>query len=162
MVGKKQACFATRSFCRDTTNGALSCCGARHLPASTALLGICRPQPLAQVASSAVRQRSHRSPVAFIYLSPFTIHLRCYLKPTSLRGAQRRGNPQPRRQRRRNALHCKKTDSHASVPLARNDVACRYTPTIIFIFAFMEAFVFFLAAPLLIACFCASKDLIIS
>ena len=30
-----------------------SCCGARHLPASTALLGICRPLPLAQVASSA-------------------------------------------------------------------------------------------------------------
>ena len=30
-----------------------SCCGARHLPASTALLGICRPQPLAQVAVSA-------------------------------------------------------------------------------------------------------------
>ena len=29
------------------------CCGARHLPASTALLGICRPRPLAQVASSA-------------------------------------------------------------------------------------------------------------
>ena len=52
------------------------CCGARHLPASTALLGICRPRPLAQVAVSAVRQHSHRSPVAFIvYLSPFTIHL---------------------------------------------------------------------------------------
>ena len=50
------------------------CCGARHLPASTALLGICRPRPLAQVAVSAVRQRSHRSPVAFIvYLSPFCI-----------------------------------------------------------------------------------------
>ena len=30
-----------------------SCCGARHLPASAVLLGICRPLPLAQVASSA-------------------------------------------------------------------------------------------------------------
>ena len=29
------------------------CCGARHLPASTALLGICRPLPLAQVAPPA-------------------------------------------------------------------------------------------------------------
>ena len=29
------------------------CCGARHLPASSVLLGICRPLPLAQVASSA-------------------------------------------------------------------------------------------------------------
>ena len=36
----------------------------------TALLGICRPRPLAQVASSATITRSHRSPVAFIYLSP--------------------------------------------------------------------------------------------
>jgi len=30
-----------------------SCCGARHLPASSALLGICRPLPLAQVAPPA-------------------------------------------------------------------------------------------------------------
>ena len=29
------------------------CCGARHLPASTALLGICRPRPLARVAPPA-------------------------------------------------------------------------------------------------------------
>ena len=29
------------------------CCGARHLPASTALLGICRPLPLALVAPPA-------------------------------------------------------------------------------------------------------------
>ena len=29
------------------------CCSARHLPASTALLGICRPRPLAQVTLSA-------------------------------------------------------------------------------------------------------------
>ena len=42
-----------------------SCCGARHLPASTALLGICRPRPLAQVASPATggsRLAPHRRP----------------------------------------------------------------------------------------------------
>ncbi|MBR5022538.1 MAG: hypothetical protein IKY18_04995 [Oscillospiraceae bacterium] len=31
----------------------LSCCGVRHLPVSTVLLGRCRPRPLAQVACSA-------------------------------------------------------------------------------------------------------------
>ena len=31
----------------------LSCCGVRHLPASSVLLGSCRPRPLAQVAYSA-------------------------------------------------------------------------------------------------------------
>ena len=31
----------------------LPCCGARHLPASTALLGICRPRPLALLPFSA-------------------------------------------------------------------------------------------------------------
>ena len=50
-----------------------SCCGARHLPASTVLLGICRPLPLAQVAWLRHRRRSHRFPVAFIYLSPFLV-----------------------------------------------------------------------------------------
>ena len=29
------------------------CCGARHLPASTSLLGVCRPRPLAPLAVSA-------------------------------------------------------------------------------------------------------------
>ena len=60
------------------------CCGARHLPASTALLGICRPRPLAQVACLRHRRRSHRSQVAFIYLSPFLVGtplLRCPRTP---------------------------------------------------------------------------------
>jgi len=41
------------------------CCGARHLPASTALLGICRPRPLAQVAPPA----TGGAPIAPLLLS---------------------------------------------------------------------------------------------
>ena len=50
------------------------CCGARHLPASTVLLGICRPRPLAQVASPATGS----APIAPQLLSYIFLLLRYY------------------------------------------------------------------------------------
>ena len=53
------------------------CCGARHLPASTALLGICRPRPLAQVAPPA----TGGAPIAPLWLSYIFLLYRCCRHP---------------------------------------------------------------------------------
>ena len=50
----------------------MSCCGARHLPAAAKRLGICRPLPLAHLASSATgggRIAPHRH----VFLTAFRI-----------------------------------------------------------------------------------------
>ena len=61
------------------------CCGARHLPASTVLLGICRPLPLAQVAPAA----TGGAPIApqllsYIYLLILQITFALFVKERRL------------------------------------------------------------------------------
>ena len=57
-----------------------SCCGARHLPSSTALLGICRPRPLARVAppatggASLAPHHTGRCVLANVCIYPDSIH----------------------------------------------------------------------------------------
>ena len=58
-----------------------SCCGARHLPASTALLGICRPRPLASSKHKIqcyISCKQEIPPVSWLFLSP--------QRPSPLRG----------------------------------------------------------------------------
>ena len=57
-----------------------SCCGARHLPASTALLGICRPRPLAQVAPPATGG-APIAPQLLSYIFLLYSYFRCYRIP---------------------------------------------------------------------------------